>query len=103
MDGSGLDEGQDPSPRVGASVGVLVVRSVEERVASALVRHQLVRDAGFSENLAEALDVFLAAVRNGTEEDKARGREAMLKLFAVLGDDDPLTAEYRRRLASVLF
>ena len=51
----------------------------------------------------DALDVFLAAVRNGTEEDKARGREAMLKLFAVLGDDDPLTAEYRRRLASVLF
>src|SRR5438445_9572983 len=48
----------------------------------------------------DALDVFLAAVRNGTEEDKARGREAMLKLFAVLGDDEPLTAEYRRRLAS---
>jgi len=51
----------------------------------------------------DALDVFLAAVRNGTEEDKARAREAMLKVFAVMGDDNPLTAEYRRRLASALF
>jgi putative thioredoxin len=51
----------------------------------------------------EALDVFLAAVRNGREEERDRGREAMLKLFAVLGDEDPLTIEYRRRLAAVLF
>jgi putative thioredoxin len=51
----------------------------------------------------EALEVFLAAVTNGTPEDRDRAREAMLKLFAVLGDDDPLTAEYRRKLASALF
>jgi putative thioredoxin len=51
----------------------------------------------------EALDVFLAAVRNGTEEDRGRAREAMLKLFAVLGDQDPLTREYRRRLSAALF
>ena len=50
-----------------------------------------------------ALDVFLAAIRNGMEEDRRSAREAMLKLFAVLGDDDPLTQEYRRRLASALF
>src|SRR5438105_2821933 len=51
----------------------------------------------------EALEIFLAAVRNGTEEDRAQAREAMLKVFSVLGDDDPLTVEYRRRLASALF
>jgi putative thioredoxin len=51
----------------------------------------------------EALEVFLAAIRNGTEEDRQSAREAMLKLFAVLGDDDPLTQEYRRLLASALF
>jgi putative thioredoxin len=51
----------------------------------------------------EALDVFLAAVRNGTAEDRDRAREAMLKLFAVLGDQDPLTREYRRRLSAALF
>jgi putative thioredoxin len=51
----------------------------------------------------DALDVFMAAVQNGTPEDRQRAREAMLKLFAVLGDDDPLTQEYRRRLAAALF
>jgi putative thioredoxin len=52
---------------------------------------------------AEALDVFLAAVRNGTEDDRAEAREAMLKVFAVLGDEDPLTGEYRRKLSAALF
>ena len=51
----------------------------------------------------EALDVFLAAVRNGDPEDRDRAREAMIKLFAVLGDDDPLTHEYRRKLSAALF
>jgi putative thioredoxin len=51
----------------------------------------------------EALEVFLAAVQNGTEDEKQRAREAMLKVFAVLGEDDPLTGEYRRRLAAALF
>jgi thioredoxin-like negative regulator of GroEL len=27
----------------------------------------------------------------------------MLKVFAVLGDEDPLTREYRRKLAAALF
>jgi putative thioredoxin len=51
----------------------------------------------------EALEVFLAAVQNGTPEEKQRARDAMLKVFAVLGEDDPLTGEYRRRLATALF
>lgn len=51
----------------------------------------------------EALEVFLAAVRNGGDQDRDRAREAMLKVFSVLGDDHPLTEEYRRRLASALF
>jgi putative thioredoxin len=51
----------------------------------------------------DALEVFLAAVRNGTEEDRQQAREGMLKVFAVLGDEDPLTVEYRRKLASALF
>ncbi len=51
----------------------------------------------------EALEVFLAAVRNGDGEDRDRAREAMLKVFAVLGDEDPLTLEYRRKLSAALF
>jgi putative thioredoxin len=51
----------------------------------------------------DAFEVFLAAVRNGTDEERKQAREAMLKVFSVLGEDDPLTAEYRRRLAAALF
>jgi putative thioredoxin len=51
----------------------------------------------------DALEVFLAAVRNGTDEDRQRAREAMIKIFAVLGEEDALTIEYRRKLAAALF
>src|SRR5436190_4412909 len=47
----------------------------------------------------EALDAMLGAVRYSTE-DREAAREAMVDMFAVLGDDDPLTREYRGKLAS---
>ena len=40
------DELEDPAPRVGARIPVLVVALVEERVRSSLVRHELVRHLG---------------------------------------------------------
>jgi putative thioredoxin len=48
---------------------------------------------------AEALAVLLAGVQRGVSE----ARPAMLEIFALLGDDHPLTAEYRRKLAAALF
>jgi putative thioredoxin len=50
---------------------------------------------------AEALEGLLASVKSGEDRDAAR--EAMLKLFAVLGEDDPLVAEYRPKLAAALY
>jgi putative thioredoxin len=50
----------------------------------------------------EALATFLREVESGNERSAA-AREAMLKLFAVLGDDDPLTIQYRRKLSAALF
>lgn len=46
----------------------------------------------------EALDGMLALVREHSE-----ARQAILDVFAVLGDDDPLTREYRVKLANALF
>ena len=51
----------------------------------------------------EALEVFLAAVRNGSDEDRQAARQDMLKVFSVLGEEDPVTVEYRRKLAAALF
>jgi putative thioredoxin len=49
----------------------------------------------------EALEGLLAEIQAGEHRDEAR--DAMIKVFAVLGDDDPLTAEYRRKLAMALY
>lgn len=46
----------------------------------------------------EAMDGMLGALR-----DDPDARQAMLDVFAVLGEDDPLVAEYRRKLANALF
>lgn len=46
----------------------------------------------------EALDGMLGALGDDPE-----AREAMLQVFAVLGEEDPLVPEYRRKLASALF
>ena len=46
----------------------------------------------------EALDGMLGAL-----PDDPDARRAMLEVFAVLGDEDPLVAEFRRKLANALF
>ena len=46
----------------------------------------------------EALESMLAIVK-----DRPEAREAVLDVFAVLGDDDQLTREYRPKLAAALF
>ncbi|HEX2026052.1 MAG TPA: tetratricopeptide repeat protein [Actinomycetota bacterium] len=48
-----------------------------------------------------ALERLLAAMSDGGDRDSARS--LMLQLFEVLGDDHPLTREFRGKLASVLF
>ena len=50
----------------------------------------------------QALETFLQEVQGGgPEADQAR--DAMLKVFSVLGDQDPLTRDYRRKLSAALF
>jgi hypothetical protein len=53
----GLDEGEHPGPGVLARVLVCSEPAIEERVRRALVRDELVLDAGCIESLAKGLDV----------------------------------------------
>jgi putative thioredoxin len=50
-----------------------------------------------------ALEHLMATVRLDRKLDGDGGRLRLLDVFAVLGNDDPLTQEYRRQLSSVLF
>jgi putative thioredoxin len=50
----------------------------------------------------ESLDALLGAVMYSPEA-KDDARAAMIEIFAVLGDEDPLTREYRAKLAAALF
>ena len=48
---------------------------------------------------AAALSGMTAAL----DQDRDAARDAMVTAFAVLGDEDPLVPEFRRRLAAALF
>jgi thioredoxin-like negative regulator of GroEL len=47
----------------------------------------------------DALEGMLAEI----VEDRDPARDAMLAAFLVLGDEEPLVGEYRRRLTNALF
>ena len=47
----------------------------------------------------EALDGMLGAI----QDDRDAARQAMVTVFAALGDEDELVAEYRRKLTAALF
>ncbi len=52
---------------------------------------------------AAGMDGLLDVLRKDKRYRKGQPREVMLGVFALLGDDDPMTREYRNELASVLF
>jgi len=56
-----------------------------------------------SGDLQGAMDGILAVLRRDKRFRQGEPRIVMLGIFEVLGDQDPLTREYRNKLASVLF
>ena len=50
-----------------------------------------------------ALELIVEAVPNASPEERDRLREVAVALFERLGQEDPVTVGYRRRLASALY
>ena len=87
-----LDELLAP-PRVAGVVEELRDSGELREVLSAL-------EAGEPER---ALDLVLAAIVEASPEERERLRELALAVFHDLGQDDPVTIAYRRRLATALY
>jgi thioredoxin-like negative regulator of GroEL len=62
-----------------------------------------VLDALETDDNERALDRILEAIANASLEERERLRELALAVFHDLGQEDPLTVAYRRRLATVLY
>jgi putative thioredoxin len=54
-------------------------------------------------NIEAAMDGFLDILREDKQYRNGQTKKLMLGLFELLGDSDPLTQEYRRELATILF
>jgi putative thioredoxin len=55
------------------------------------------------DNIPAAMDGLLGILREDKEYREGLPKDILLALFALLGDGDPLTREYRDELASILF
>lgn len=55
------------------------------------------------ERFQEAFDEFLEIVRRDRQYNDDGARKAMLALFNIIGEDQPLTKTYRQKLANALF
>ncbi len=90
-----------PNPDAERMLAAIDISEWGQSAASDPVLAEPMRDAAEG-RFAQALEKFLRTVMAGGEQ-RDRARDAMVKLFAVLGDQDPLTQEYRRKLAAALF
>jgi len=66
-------------------------------------RYSLASLLATQERYTEALDEFLEIVRRDRTYKEGAARRAMLSIFETLGDDHPVTQEYRAKLAMFLY
>ena len=87
----------DPSPDIARLRAELELRSVAENGGELGAAAR----AALSGDHRQALERSLAALADGGDRD--RSRELMVRLFDLLGEEHPLTREFRPRLATALY
>jgi putative thioredoxin len=98
--------GAQPPAAVAAFLDALTAPPAADRLASELAErdgYHTVAAALRAHDYETALRLLLDRVADADDAERSELRETMVALFADLGDDDPLTQAYRRRLAAALY
>jgi putative thioredoxin len=66
-------------------------------------RYALANLLAMEQRFIEALDEFLEVIRRDRKYDDDGARKAILALFTIMGEEQPLTRTYRQKLANALF
>jgi len=82
---------------------VVAVRStLEQNPADPAARHVLAAHHAVAGDYGTALAEWLDLMRRNRSFGEDAGRRCLLQVFDVLGEQDELVAQYRRRMASLL-
>jgi putative thioredoxin len=76
--------------------------ALEQNPADAEARHALAAHHAVAGDYATALAEWLDLMRRNRGFGDDAGRRSLLQVFDVLGEQDPLVVQYRRRMASLL-
>jgi len=101
---------KDPVPvRIADAVGVLAHLAAAsdnpDKLGDSPAREAYLNGAKLisEQQFPEAFEELLKVVRTDRRLDDDGARKAILALFVLLGDENPLTVEYRRKLQQTLF
>ena len=81
---------------------VALRNALEANPADSAARHALAAHHAVFGDYGTALAEWLELMRRDRTYGEDAARRSLLQAFDVLGDDDPLVAQYRRRMASLL-
>jgi len=86
-----------------AQPDVMAMRAaLEANPSDAAARHALAAHHALAGDYGTALAEWLELMRRDRKFGDDAGRRALLQAFEVLGEQEPLVAQYRRRMASLL-
>lgn len=77
-------------------------QALEANPADVAARHSLAAHHAIVADYGTALAEWLEVMRRDRKFGDDAGRRSLLQAFDVLGDQDPLVAQYRRRMANLL-
>ncbi|GAB6164456.1 tetratricopeptide repeat protein [Thermostilla marina] len=93
--------------RLGDAVGDDELQSLRERADAdpndGAAQLALAKACAAGGNYEEAMERALTAFQNDRAASGDAAREFLVQLFQLLGEDDPRTAEYRRRLTMLMY